>query len=95
VDKRFYGKTDCAPYLCTGNGCGSSCATSSACAKGFVCDKTGHCVVEEAAPAAPEGCAVTTSAAGSGGALALAFAALVASLRRLRARRLDVHGRPR
>lgn len=89
VDGRFYGQTDCAPYRCDGSGCGASCATSTACANGYVCDATGHCIVESPPAPAGDGCDVSTAAtsSGSAGALALASAALVLSIQRRRAAR--------
>jgi MYXO-CTERM domain-containing protein len=58
--------TDCAPYLCQGSACMTSCRNVDDCLRPNVCDPSGKCVAPPAASDA-DGCS-TSSASGGGGA---------------------------
>ncbi|MBI2391755.1 MAG: hypothetical protein HYV09_19350 [Deltaproteobacteria bacterium] len=88
-------QTDCTPYRCSASGtCRDSCATTSECAAGALCDSSagvGRCVVPAAGAEDSGGCATSATSGPTGGAFALLLAAL-GLLRRRRGRPLSSDG---
>jgi len=78
--------TACAPYRCGGDGtCSTTCAASSQCAPGNVCDTTTKQCVTAAATADDGGCGYAPRSSGGGGAIVV-LSALLSRLRRRRSR---------
>jgi hypothetical protein len=87
-------QTDCAPYICEGSTCKTSCGAVTDCADPFVCDPAGHCVSQPGAPSSEVGgCAIRTKhgePSSTGALVALAGLAIL----RTRRRRLRVRQDP-
>ena len=85
--KDLTGKTtSCAPFTCLGEACRTQCGSVDDCAPGFVCDFSGRC---GPAPSSSDGgCATAPSGGGGGGIFtAVAMAAILAGLARVRRKR--------
>jgi len=86
-------RTDCAPYLCSGGRCASTCSATADCLAPTVCDPMGQCVALPSSSAGGTSAAACACVAGgsglAGGAnwgAALAVAALAGARRRGRPR---------
>jgi hypothetical protein len=78
---------ECKPYLCINGACEDSCASSSDCQDGFLCDTVeAQCVAESDNVSTSEGCGCRLAGAGRGDPRTLA--ALALSIWILRRRRL-------
>jgi hypothetical protein len=83
--------TDCAPYLCRGDKCPSSCVSTGDCAAGYACDTDGTCVpaVQPSSSSDGGGCALgapgdSHAASGARGLAGVALAIVVAARARRR-----------
>ena len=87
-------ETDCAPYVCSGGQCASTCLSASDCVTPSVCDDMSQCVaLSSSTGSSASACACATGARGRAGTGCRGVLALVALAAARRRRRAGRHGR--